>query len=200
MDKKRTITVFDFDGTITTKDTLLEFIKYSFGSFRFYSGFLLHAPILIAYILGFYPNWKAKQKIFSYFFKGMRYSEFKKKGEDFARIVDKIVRAETLQCLSEHKKQGHKIYVISASIDEWVSPWCLQHGVDMVLGTKVEVITNGCLSGRFLSKNCYGREKVNRLLEVEPDRDTYYLYAYGDSRGDREIIDFADQGQYIKQK
>ncbi len=200
MDKKRTIVVFDFDGTITTKDTLLEFIKYCFGSFRLYIGFLLYSPMLIVYKLGFYPNWKAKQKIFSYFFKGMRYTKFKQMGEDFAEIVDTIVRAGTLQCLYEHKKQGHKIYVISASIDEWLSPWCFQHGVEVVLGTKIEVTGDGCLSGRFVSKNCYGQEKVNRLLEAEPDRNNYYLYVYGDSRGDREIIAFADKGKYITQK
>ena len=56
---------------------------------------------------------------------------------------------------------------------------------------------NGNLTGRFLSKNCYGPEKVNRLLRVKPERDAYVLYAYGDSRGDKEMIEFADKGQYI---
>jgi phosphoserine phosphatase len=55
------------------------------------------------------------------------------------------------------------------------------------LATKVKPDLSG-----FISKNCYGQEKVNRLLEVEPDRKNYYLYAYGDSRGDREMLAFAD--------
>lgn len=50
--------------------------------------------------------------------------------------------------------------------------------------------TNGILTGRFLSANCYGQEKVNRLLEKEPERDSYILYAYGDSRRDRELLAF----------
>ena len=62
------IAVFDFDGTVTTKDTLLEFIKFVRGPVSFYAGFLRYAPQLLAYKLGLYPNWKVKQQIFSHFF------------------------------------------------------------------------------------------------------------------------------------
>ena len=63
------IAIFDFDGTVTTKDTLLEFIKFVRGPVSFYAGFLRYAPQLLAYKLGLYPNWKVKQQIFSHFFK-----------------------------------------------------------------------------------------------------------------------------------
>ena len=66
------IAVFDFDGTVTTKDTLLEFIKFVRGPVSFYAGFLRYAPQLLAYKLGLYPNWKVKQQIFSHFFKGRK--------------------------------------------------------------------------------------------------------------------------------
>jgi phosphoserine phosphatase len=49
-----------------------------------------------------------------------------------------------------------------------------------------------------LSKNCFGQEKINRLLEEFPDRRSYKLIAYGDSSGDKELIDFADKGFYNK--
>ena len=66
------------------------------------------------------------------------------------------------------------------------------------IGTKVEVDLDGKLTGRFLTKNCYGPEKVNRLLEIEPDRKNYFLYAYGDSRGDKEMLECADRGIMIQ--
>lgn len=66
------VAIFDFDGTITKKDTLLEFIKFSKGYIAFYKGILRYLPILIAFKIKIYPNWKAKQKIFSYFLKGCR--------------------------------------------------------------------------------------------------------------------------------
>lgn len=64
-----------------------------------------------------------------------------------------------------------------------------------VIGTQVEV-RNGRLTGRFLTKNCYGQEKVNRILDYLPDRKTYRLIAYGDSRGDQELLAFADEAHY----
>jgi phosphoserine phosphatase len=64
-----------------------------------------------------------------------------------------------------------------------------------VLGTQVEVI-DGKLTGRFLSKNCYGQEKVNRILSLYPNRQEYNLTAYGDSRGDKEMLAFADESHF----
>lgn len=87
---KREIVVFDFDGTLTTKDTLLEFIKFSHGKFSFYMGLLLNSPILIAYKLKIYPNWKAKQALFTYFFHGISYSEFQMLCIDFASKIEYI--------------------------------------------------------------------------------------------------------------
>ena len=64
-----------------------------------------------------------------------------------------------------------------------------------VLGTQVEV-SDGRLTGRFLSRNCYGQEKVNRILACYPDRESYHLIAYGDSRGDEQLLAFADEAHF----
>lgn len=198
--EKRKIAAFDFDGTITTKDTFLKFIKFAKGNFVFYTGFLLYSPIILAYKLKLYPNWKAKQLVFSYFFKGMEYSEFSHLGEIFADKVRLIIRPLAFDEISTHLLQETKVYVITASIYEWVSPWCLKNGIEFVLATTIEIDSAGKLTGNFLTKNCFGNEKVLRLLEKEPNRDSYTLLAYGDSRGDQELIEFADQGWLNKFK
>mgnify|MGYP002528219534 FL=1 len=199
LEGKKNIAVFDFDGTITNKDTLLYFILFTKGYWAFMVGFLLYSPLLIAFKLRLYPNWKVKQALFSYFFGGMDYKEFQRWGEIFADEVEKIERESTVDKLKNHLKNGDKVYVISASIDDWVRPFCCSLlGVTATIGTKVEVDPGGKLTGRFLTKNCYGPEKVNRLLEIEPDRRKYFLYAYGDSRGDKEILEFADRGIMIR--
>lgn len=194
---KREIVVFDFDETLTTKDTLAEFIKFAKGSMVYYWGLIVCSPILVAYMLKLLPNYKAKEYLFAHFFQGIVYEDFKQLGIDFANRVDVIARQKTLSALKEHKKKGHKLYVISASIQEWVKPWCVQQGVDIVMGTQVE-IKDRRLTGRFLTKNCYGKEKVNRLLQAEPNRSSYKLYAYGDSQGDKEILAFADEAIWVK--
>ena len=196
---KETIVVFDFDGTITCKDSLLEFIKYSKGKWQFYGGMLLFSPLLVAMKLKLCPNWKAKQLLFAYFYKGISIEKFNYWGKEFSLLIDKILCPMAIEALREYKKRGDKTVIISASIENWIKPWAEKEGIDRILSTQIEV-DKGLLTGRFLTANCYGQEKVNRLLAEFPNRNEYRLVAYGDSRGDRELIDFADEGYYNKFK
>lgn len=196
--KKNTVVVYDFDGTITRKDTLLEFIKFSKGHFLFYFGFLLFSPLLIAMKLRLYPNWKIKQSLFSFYYKGTPIQQFEKWGKEFSIEIDKMIRIKAKESIQKHLKQNNTLVIASASIENWIKPWADQMGFDDVLATKIETDINGKLTGKFISKNCYGQEKVNRLLEVFPDRQKYKLIAYGDSKGDLELIKFADQGFHNK--
>jgi HAD superfamily hydrolase (TIGR01490 family) len=198
--KRETIAVFDFDGTITQKDTLLEFIKFSKGNRRFYSGLLLFAPLLIAMKLKMYPKRKAKQSLFSYFYKGVSIEKFNDLGNKFSSEIDKIVRPKAMEALKLHKRNSDKTIIISASIENWITFWAEKAGIDLVLATKIETDKNGLLTGKFLTKNCYGREKVNRLLEMFPNRNDYKLIVYGDSRGDKELMEIADKSFYNKFK
>ena len=196
--KDRTLAVFDFDGTITRKDSFIEFIKFSCGKTMFFFGFFIHLHLLVLMKLHLYPNWKCKQKIFSWFFSGKTYSDFVIMGERFSQSSPCLFNKHTLQLIKSHQTKGDSLYVISASIEEWVRPICNNLGITNVIGTKVEVNDEGKLTGHFITKNCYGQEKVRRLLENEPKRQDYYLYAYGDSRGDKEMLDFADRGVLLK--
>ena len=196
--EKSIIAVFDFDGTITRKDTLLEFVKFSKGKIQFYFGFFLFSPLLVAMKLKLYPNWKAKQKLFSYFYKGFSIKQFNEWGNGFSAQIDKFVRIKATETIKSHKENNDKIVIISASIENWIKPWAKKVGIETILATKIETDKNGFLTGKFLTKNCYGQEKVNRLLEVFPDKKDYKFIAYGDSRGDKELIDFADEGYYNK--
>jgi HAD superfamily phosphoserine phosphatase-like hydrolase len=142
--------------------------------------------------LRLYPNWKAKQKVFSYFFKGMNLEAFDSLCQRFAADNRSLLRPKGLQLIAQAKEEGADVLIVSASIDNWVQPF-FPHV--KVLGTQIE-IKDGCLTGRFLTKNCYGQEKVNRILALYPDRNTYHLTAYGDSRGDKELLAFADESHY----
>lgn len=197
MDDKRRIAVFDFDGTLTRKDSFLEFIRFTQKPFRILTGFIFYAPLLMLMKMHLYPNWKAKQQVFSFFFKGWEYSRFKKAGESFSSVIDTMQNPRGMVLLRLEQQAASDIYVVSASIEEWLSPWCSSHGIKLVLSTQIEV-REGKLTGNFLTKNCYGKEKVARLIEIEPYRDEYVLYAYGDSPGDVEMLQFADYGIMVK--
>ncbi len=197
MTTKKTIVAFDFDGTITYSDTLIEFIRFVCGNIRFFTGFFIHAPLLVAYKCHLYPNWKAKQRIFTWFFGGMPLETFNTLCVAFSKEKkDKLVRPAACQCIAEHLQAGEDTVIISASIDNWVTPIAESIGVKHVIGTQLEISQDNRLTGRFSTPNCYGQEKVNRLLQLYPDRSSYRLIAYGDSRGDKELLSFADEAHY----
>ena len=194
---KRCVAVFDFDGTLTTKDTFLEFIRFTYGTAKLYMGLVRYLPLLVFMKMHLYPNWKAKEIIFSHFYQHWKYQDFQKKCQEFKAIIDHYKRESSISALNNHLQKKHTVYVVSASIEEWVKPWCEQLNISGVIGTQIEVDSKGVITGRFLSKNCYGQEKVNRFLLQEPNRTEYYLYAYGDSKGDQQMLTFADEGRWI---
>lgn len=194
---KRTIVAFDLDGTLTRKDTLLTFIKFAKGERAFYIGFALHLCLLLAYKLRLYPNWKVKQKIFSYFFKGECLADFNASCSNFFQVKgEQLLYASSIEKIRNYQEEGSDVVIISASIENWVRPFADFLGIKQILCTQVEVDASDKLTGRFITKNCYGREKVERLIALFPDREQYYLIAYGDSRGDRELLAYADEKYY----
>ena len=86
------IFVFDFDGTLTHADTLLAFIRFACGPVRMCMGFALYAPLLVLMKLKLYPNYKAKQKVFAHFFRGMTLTRFDALCTAFAQQGEHLLR------------------------------------------------------------------------------------------------------------
>lgn len=189
MDRKR-LYVFDFDGTLTKKDTLLAFIVFVRGWKTLLLTFLRYSPLLVMMKLGFYDNGKVKEKVFCACFKGMSLNSFNDYCQRFAKEKRSLLREQAV--LYINKVYEETCVIISASIDNWVQPFFPDV---QVLGTQIEVV-DGFLTGHFTTPNCYGPEKVRRLLSAYPERKDYYLVAFGDSGGDRELLDFADEAYY----
>lgn len=189
---------FDFDGTLTTKDTLLQFIRYAKGTAAFMGGFLLFSPLLILMKLHLYPNYKAKEKIFSFYFKEMEISDFQACCDRFAQAHKDLIRLQGWNALQKAVDAHAIVIIVSASIDNWVRPFFYNfpEGSIRVLGTQIEV-TDHRVTGRFLTPNCYGQEKVRRIQEtLKGKREDYDITAFGDSRGDKELLAYANTGFY----
>lgn len=194
----RTVAVFDFDGTLTRRDSLFPFLRMVGGMFRYWWGLLLLSPTLMRYALHLTPNWKAKEAVLTYFLSGLKSEKLHQLGQRFAvQQIPKLIRPEALQRLRWHQEQGHQTILVSSSLEVYLSPWAEMMGLSQVIGTQL-VSESGRLTGRILGKNCYGREKVNRLTALLGDLKGYCLYAYGDSPGDRELLDCVDYPYYRK--
>jgi len=194
MEVKKRIVCFDFDGTLTTRDTLLLFIRFACGRWAFLWGLLCFAPLLMLMKLRLYHNGKTKQKLFSHFFRGWTIDDFNDICLHFSDSYRHLLRSQTVESLHQAQQNGTSVFIVSASIVNWVQPFFPDV---RVVGTQIEV-QNGVLTGRFLTPNCYGPEKVRRMTDIIGDRSSFYITAYGDSRGDLEMLQWADKGIKVK--
>lgn len=188
------LALFDFDGTLTKRDTLFDFIIYSVGFPKTILGIIL-LPILISYKIGLYDNQKAKEKVIAYFFKGWDAKKFAEAGSDYSKNrLPKILKASGIDRLKWHINNGHDVAIVSASIEEWIVEWTNKLDIRLI-ATQLRK-KEGILTGQFKTKNCHGAEKVNRIKELYNLNEYEYIYAYGDTSGDKEMLELADQSFY----
>ena len=194
---KKKLYCFDFDGTLTTSDTLLEFIKYAKGRGRFLMVFLMYSPLLVLMKLHLYPNWKAKQQIFAHLFAGMRIEKFDALCRGFAEENQHLLRPKGITLVHEALVAGAQVFIVSASIDNWVRPFFDIRNLKgvQVLGTQIEV-EDGKLTGRYVGDIVDGRRKAEllRLIAQVENVDIRQTVAVGDGANDLPMISIAGLG------
>jgi phosphatidylglycerophosphatase C len=197
MANKPVVAAFDFDCTLTRRDTLLPFLLLTLGAATVVRHAVVLSPTLAGYALGLIGNGIAKERVLVRCLAGMRMDELQNEGERFASyVLPGLLSNEAMQRLEWHKQQGHRCVVISASLELYVQPWAIKAGFDEVIATRLETREDGRITGQFSGANCFGIEKVRRLETLLGGREGYTLYAYGDSRGDRELLSSADHAYY----
>lgn len=193
---RRVVAVFDFDGTLTRRDSLLPFLWHVAGPARFVWNALVLLPTLIRYAVGTLENGPAKERVLGQFLAGKPTSEIQAIAESFAaERVPSLLDPEAVRRLRWHQEQGHTTVLVTASPELYAQPWAEAEGFDEVIGTRLET-KDGVFTGQFSTPNCHGPEKTRRLEAEGPDLREATIYAYGNSRGDRELLGMADQGFY----
>ena len=180
------LALFDFDGTITIRDSLIDFIRFTMGDARTLYTISVLSPVMIGCKLGFISNERAKQFLIARFHQRTHEYSLKR--------IDNIVRPKAMERIEWHQQQGHQVVIVSASMEDYLKPWCIRNGLDLI-ATRIE-IKSGVITGKLRSRNCYGIEKVNRVHEAYNLGEYGCIYAYGDSRGDKEMLEIAHKGFY----
>jgi phosphatidylglycerophosphatase C len=192
----KVVCAFDFDGTLTLCDTFARVISWKLPLLQLAYYWAVTSPLLLFYALGLTGNATHKMALFSQRFRGCSQADFEEHAKKFAfQILPRLLRPHAVEKLHWHRQQGHAVVIVTASFPEWIKPWAQAQGVAHVLGSELEVIEQR-LTGRMAGPNCYGMEKVLRLRAIYPDFENYRLVAYGDSRGDRELLAAADEAHY----
>ena len=197
----RVVAAFDFDGTLTRRDTLLPFLARGLGWAGFAAVLLRTSPWLLAYALRLISNEAAKQKLFLNAFKGRSVTEVEIWTQSWlTQDLPGQMQPWTLDRLAWHQAQGHCCMMVSASPDIYLNAAAMQLGFDGLVCTEMQIINNH-LTGCMRTPNCYGEQKVVRLKRWLGQRHgdaagDLLLYAYGDTPGDWPMLRLADHAWY----
>jgi len=189
------LALFDFDGTISDRDSFLLFIQKTVGTFRFSAGMAGMAPQIILFFLKKYSNHRLKEDVLVRFFSRCSCVEFNREAARFcSHTIPVILRPKAVERINEHRSKGDKVVVVSASPELILAPWCREQGLEL-LGTRMQVVESR-LTGRIDGENCRGQEKVRRICQQYNPGDYEKIYAYGDTEGDRPMLAMADYSFY----
>jgi phosphatidylglycerophosphatase C len=194
------VAAFDVDGTLTTRDCVAPFLQRLSGRARLAGGVLVR-PIALGGALARRDRDRLKALAMRVAFAGRAQAMVEPLGAAFAASVHQSwLRPDTPARLAWHKQQGHRIVLVSASLGAYLHPLGSLLGADAVLCTEAVVGEDGVYTGTMLGANCRGPEKVRRLHTWMHDNDLggARLWAYGDSRGDRELLAAAHHPFLVK--
>jgi len=212
-----TVAAFDFDGTITRGGSTIPFLIRARGLLPVLYATARTLPRIIkAAIFAGTSADEAKEQLFTLLLADQPLERIERLGAAFAeQQLSRRLRPEVRARLDWHRRQGHRVVVVSASPECYVEAAAGELGVDGVVATRLEVDRNGKLTGHFAGGNCRGERKRDRLLqwmvsssdrrrggegtfvgalpEVQ-DKGRPYLWAYGNSAGDLQMLEEADIG------
>jgi phosphatidylglycerophosphatase C len=190
------VAAFDVDGTLTVRDCVVPFLRRTCGTARLAIRLLRHPRALVGPLLRRDRD-GLKAAAAAAAFRGLPIEPLRAAGASFGdEVATGWLRSDTAARLRWHLDQGHVVVLVSASFEVYLDTLRERLGADAVLATRLEVGADGHCTGRLDGANCRGAEKVRRLHEwldaSHGGRPAVTVWAYGDSRGDRELLDDAD--------
>jgi phosphatidylglycerophosphatase C len=190
--KDRAIVAFDFDGTLTIRDSFTEFLRWRAGAGGWALGLVKMAPALATYARD-RDRGRIKAASVKEFLKSVPRVQLEQDAEAFAgQVWPGFMRYDALAVWKEWGAKGAHRVIVTASPETTVAPFARRLGAEALLGTPLVFDADDRVTGAFASPNCRGEEKVRRLRAVYGE-DLRLAAAYGDSSGDTEMLQIADE-------
>lgn len=184
----RKLYLFDFDGTITNKDTLFDFLNFTFPT-TYNSVFIKYIPLFIATKFKLIKAEEVKRKFINSFLKNKNREEIEILADNyFENRKNIIIRPEALKYITNLSKEDNK-YIVTASLDLWVKPFANYLGLRLI-STKADFDGN-IFHGKFKTPNCNYKEKVERIVKEIQLSQFNEIYAFGDTKGDKYMLELA---------
>ena len=177
--------VYDFDGTIYKKDSSVELYKFVIKR-RPYILFICLPQQLWA-ILKYKLKLITKEQMKEVYFSFLNYLKEES-------VIDQFVE-RNMKYINKwyYEKHEDDDVIISASPKFLIEKFAKKLNIENVLATEVEMKT-----GKFLSKNCHGEEKVRRFkLEFPNERIDNF---YSDSKTDVYMAKLSKKSYMVKKR
>lgn len=186
--------LFDFDGTLTDKDTMFLFLKF-YNPSRYRMMYLKHLPLFFLLKTHLLQAENVKKSFIASILKGEGEEKINRKSEQFfQKYYPKIFRENALSFIHNIDKEKTTCYIVTAFLDIWVKPFAKHFNMELI-ATKAEFL-EGKYTGNFIGKNCNGKEKVTRIKQAVNNLKFDKIIAFGDSEGDKEMLAFANESFY----
>ncbi len=182
---------FDFDGTLTCRDSFVAFLTWRAGFVGFAAGLAHLAPEFIAY--GATRDRGAlKAALVRRFLGGVSLTSLEEDARRFSvAAFDALIRPDALRCWRDWQTRDARVVIVTASPEILVAPFARALGAETLIGTRLALDARDCLTGALEGPNCRGAEKMVRLRARLGD-DVKLKAAYGDTAGDREMLAMAE--------
>jgi phosphatidylglycerophosphatase C len=187
------LALFDFDGTLTTRETFPDFLDHAVPRWRLRLGKVVLAPLVLGYRLGLVSGVLIRAVIVWFGFRGVDAETVGAQGRDFAlTVLPGLLRPEAMARLRWHQARGDT--VVSGGLELYLRPWCEAQGI-ACLGS-VLARRGKALTGGYDGAQCVRAEKARRVRAAYDLSRFDHVHAYGDTPEDHELLALAHTRVY----
>ncbi|RAP59675.1 HAD-IB family phosphatase [Oleiagrimonas sp. MCCC 1A03011] len=189
------LALFDFDGTLTVRETFADFMRAATPSWRRYLGGLWFGPMYAGYKAGWVSGSRIRAEVVRFGFRGLPANALRAAGEAFARnVLPTRLDMRMMQRLDDHRRRGDVVAVVSGALDVYLQPWCAQHGLPVIC-SRLQVVDR-LVTGRYEGAQCVGEEKARRVRAAWDLSSFGEIHAYGDTAEDHAMLALAHRAYF----
>ena len=186
---------FDFDGTLTVRDSFIAFLKWRAGRRRYLAGLVRLLPAVLAYLFH-RDRGRIKAAAVREYLQGVPRDRLEADAREFAELFSRsLLRPDAVEVWKRWRSDHVRLVIVTASPDLTVAPFARGLGADALIGTQLAFDAQDRVSGTFETPNCRGLEKVTRLRRAFGP-NVVVKAAYGDTSGDREMLAMSEMPGY----
>ena len=188
----RPLVAFDFDGTLTCRDSFAAFLAWRAGAARYAWGLARLAPATLGYARD-RDRGRFKAAAVGEFLRGLPRADLEVEAARYAAACSRrLLRPDAVRRWKDWQNRGARLVIVTASPEITVAPFARGLGAQMLIGTRLAFDADGRVAGDLDGANCRGPEKVARLKAIFGS-EVRLEAAYGDSDGDQEMLGLAEE-------